>query len=119
MVCICRWSGRGRVEFGGTACAMPGALAGAAGKAVAFAPNDCSRPPESKRVPPDALARPETKQIALAALGYCASATPESPDIVISRGHSRLRCQSLRQRNAPTRFLGAFPQHSGPAVGGI
>src|SRR6266851_4399537 len=54
-------------------------------------------------------ARPETKQIALAALGYCASAMHESPDIVIFTGHS---ARSLRQRNVRTRFLGAFPQHS-------
>src|SRR6266436_467199 len=69
-VCICRWSGRGRVGFGGTAGAIPGALAGAAGKAVAFAPNDCNRPPESKRVPPDALARPATLSIGTAKLMF-------------------------------------------------
>src|SRR5437899_6031179 len=70
MVCICRWSGRGRVGFGGTACPIPGALAGAAGKAVVFAPKDCSRPPESKRVPPDAFARPATLSIGTAKLMF-------------------------------------------------
>src|SRR5229473_2364070 len=69
MVRICRWSRRGRVGFGGTA-GTPGALAGAAGKAVALAPNDCRRAPESKRVPPDTLARPAMLSIGTAKLTF-------------------------------------------------
>src|SRR6267378_2855895 len=43
----------------------------------------------------------------------------ESPDIVISSGHFRLRCRSLRWRNARTRFLGLPLSIKGSALGVI
>src|SRR4029077_20277334 len=67
MVCICRWSGRGRVRPGGTA----GGLEGAATADVALALNGWRRAPESKRMPPDALPRPAMVSMGTAKLTFC------------------------------------------------
>src|SRR5690349_5728555 len=69
MVRICRCSGRGRIRPGG-AIGGAGGLEGAAAADVALAPNGCRRAPESKRMPPDTLARPTILSIGTAKLTF-------------------------------------------------